>query len=75
MADSELESLIEPGDRGLHAGLDESRCFHNGDNGKTAVRVTIVQPKQRHSLNVATRTVDRDAAVCPNVMRHTLPEW
>jgi hypothetical protein len=59
---------------GLHTGLNESRGLHNGHASKAAVGVTIVQPKQRHRLNVATGTVDQDAAVCPNVARHTLPE-
>jgi hypothetical protein len=74
MADSEVESLIEPGDRGLHAGLNERRGLDNHYAGSPAVGVTIVQPKHRHRINVAVGPAYWGGGSLSLVARPTLPE-
>ncbi len=49
----EFKPVIEPVHRCRHAGADKRRRLNDGGAGKATARVTIIQPKERHSGNVA----------------------
>ncbi len=52
-AGRESEPIIEPVNSCCHAGTDERRSLDHRGTGEAAVRMTIVQPKERHIRNLA----------------------
>src|SRR6266446_6233854 len=52
VAGRKFKPIIEPVHRCRHAGADERRRLDNHSAGKATVRMTIVQPKERHILKI-----------------------
>jgi hypothetical protein len=53
MAGGEAEPIIEPVNSCCHAGADERRRLDHRGTGEAAVRMTIIQPKESHTPNLA----------------------
>ena len=59
-AGRESEPIIEPVNSCCHAGTDERRGLEHRGIGEAAVRMTIVQPKERHIPNLAPSISSRE---------------
>jgi hypothetical protein len=55
VARRKFKPIIEPVYRCCHEGADERRRLDNHGAGKATVRMTIVQPKERHILRCSAR--------------------
>jgi hypothetical protein len=54
-AGREYEPIVEPVNICRHAGADKCRSLDHRGTGEAAIRMTIFQPKERHTPNLAPR--------------------
>jgi len=69
VAGCEFEPIIEPVNCCHHTGADESRSLNHRGTGEAAIRMTVVQPKERHISNLAPAFPVGRAASCHSVAR------